>query len=125
MSSETERRVTDRLVAQSSAGVRLSRHLWTLFWVVVGLQALDLATTYVALATRQAHEGNPIFRGLLFTPGAPVFKVFALVFLAILIVRSTNWEMPAPGRLLTVTRLIVLFYLGIVANNVILLLRAH
>lgn len=90
----------------------------------MALQALDLATTYVALAAG-AHEANPALRGFLFTPAAPVLKAFALVFLAILIIRSTARGWPAPARLLIVARLIVLIYLGIVANNLLLALRSH
>ena len=47
-------------------------------------------------------------------------KAVALAFLATLIVRSANRGLPAPVRLLAVTRLIVVIYLGIVANNALL-----
>lgn len=109
-------------------GGRSHRHtsssLWLLFALLVVLQALDLLTTYLALAGG-AREGNPMLRGLMFTPIAPVLKALALVFLAILIVRSVNWGRPLPARLLVTTRLIVLIYLVVVANNVSLILRTR
>ena len=88
------------------------------------LQVVDLATTYFAIVTRVAHEGNPFLTGVLFTPDAPILKAFALVFLAILIVRSTSGGRPAPARLLIAVRVIVVLYLAIVLNNVIVL-RPH
>lgn len=103
---------------------RTSGSLWLLFALLVVLQALDLLTTYLALAGG-AREGNPMLRGLMFTPLAPVLKALALVFLAILIVRSVNWGRPLPARLLVTTRLIVLIYLVVVANNALLILRTH
>src|SRR5690348_9294963 len=101
-----------------------SGRLWALFGLLVVLQAMDLETTYLALA-RGAREANPMLRHFLFTPVAPVLKALALVFLAILIVRSVNWGRPAPVRLLAVTRLIIVIYFGIIANNALLILRVH
>lgn len=98
--------------------------LWMLFALLVVLQALDLATTYLALAGG-AREGNPVLRGLMFTPVAPILKALALVFLAALIVRSVNWGWPLPARLLATTRLIVVIYIGVVAHNALLILRTH
>ena len=101
-----------------------SGRLWTLFGLLVVLQAMDLATTYLALASG-AREANPILRDFLFTPALPVLNVLALAFLATLIVRSAIRGRPAPVRLLAVTRLIVVIYIGIVANNILLILRGH
>jgi Domain of unknown function (DUF5658) len=102
--------------------VGASRRLWTLFGLLALLQVMDLATTYIAL-TKGAREGNPALSSLLFTPAAPLLKVIALAGLAILIVLSTNWGRPAPARVLTAARLIVLVYVGIVANNIIIVCR--
>ena len=85
---------------------------------------MDLGTTYLALASG-AVEGNPAFRGLLFTPAAPLLKVFALIFLALLIVRGTSRGRPTPEHLLIAARLLSIVYLAIVANNVILIARFH
>jgi len=101
---------------------RFSFRLWAMFWLIVSLQAMDLATTYMALAAG-AREGNPVLSGLLFTPAAPLFKAFAVVFLAILVVHSTTRGRPAPARLLVATRIIVLVYFAIVVNNTLLALR--
>lgn len=101
-----------------------SSSLWLLFALLVLLQALDLLTTYLAVAGG-AREGNPMLRGLMFTPIAPVLKALALVFLAVLIVRSVNRGRPLPARLLATTRLIVLIYLVVVANNALLILRTR
>ena len=114
---------TPRL-AVTSIAVGVARRLWILFWLLVVLQAMDLATTYAALA-KGAHEGNPALRGLLFTPVAPALKSLALVFFAILIVRSTNRGRPAPERLLAACRFVALIYLLIVANNVFLVMRGR
>jgi hypothetical protein len=114
--------VNDRVHAPIFA--RFSRRLWVLFWLLVLLQAMDLVTTYLALASG-AHEGNPALRGILFTPLAPLIKAFPLVFLAILIVRGTTRGRPAPARLLTAARVIASLYLLIVANNVALIAGVH
>jgi len=119
-----ERRARDRALVRSFRVLASSGRLWTLFGLLVVLQAMDLATTYLALA-RGAHEANPILRDFLFTPALPVLKALALAFLAALIVRSANWGRPAPVRLLAVTRLIVVIYIGIVANNALLILRVR
>jgi uncharacterized protein DUF5658 len=119
-----ERRTRDRALIRFFHVLASSGRLWTLFGLLVVLQAMDLATTYLALA-RGAHEGNPILRDFLFTPAVPVLKALALAFLATLIVRSASWGRPAPVRLLAVTRLIVVIYIGIVANNALLILRVH
>ena len=83
---------------------------------------MDLGTTYLALQTG-AVEGNPAFRGLLFTPAAPLLKIIALIFFAILIIRGTTRGRPAPGHLLMATRLLALVYLAIVANNLLIIAR--
>jgi uncharacterized protein DUF5658 len=120
-----KRRIDKRpSVDQEARGVGASVLLWTLFWLLAALQAMDLGTT-MAVVAAGAHEANPVLRGLLFTPVAPVLKAAPLVFLAILIVRSTKRGRPAPARLLIATRLTVLIYLAIVSNNLILILRAR
>ena len=101
----------------------LSATLWRHFWVLVILQAADLTTTYWAFSTGTAHEGNVILRGLELTPAAPVLKVFALVFLALLIIRSTGHGVPAPRRLLILTSTTLVAYTLVVLNNVLVLLR--
>ncbi len=119
-----EQGARDRPVIRPAEILASSGRLWTLFLLLVVLQAMDLGTTYLAMA-RGAREANPILRDFLFTPAAPVLKALALAFLATLIVRSANRGRPAPVRLLAVTRLIVVIYLGIVANNVLLILRVQ
>jgi uncharacterized protein DUF5658 len=101
----------------------LSATLWRHFWSLVVLQAADLVTTYWAFSTRAGHEGNLLLRGLELTPAAPVLKVFALVFLALLIIRSTGHGVPAPHRLLILTSACLVTYTLIVLNNVLVLLR--
>lgn len=110
--------------SRSPRPVGAARRLWSLFAVLALLQAMDLATTYVALA-KGGREGNPVLRDLLFSPAAPLLKAIALVVLAILIVLSTNRHRHAPASLLTVTRWIVFIYIGIVANNIIVVRRLH
>ena len=101
----------------------LSPTLWRHFWILALLQAADLATTYWAFSTRAGHEGNLLLRGLELTPAAPVLKVFALIFLALLIIRSTGHGVPAPRRLLILTSSTLAIYTLIVLNNIIVLLR--
>jgi hypothetical protein len=114
--------MNDRVHAPALA--RFSRRLWVLFWLLALLQAMDLVTTYLALASG-AHEGNPALRAILFTPLAPLIKAFPLILLAILIVRGTTRGRPAPAHLLTATRVLASVYLVIVANNVALIARFH
>jgi hypothetical protein len=97
--------------------------LWRHFWALAILQAVDLATTYWGFASGLGREGNVLLRGLELTPAAPVLKVFALIFLALLIIRSTRHGVPAPRRLLIVTSTTLVFYTLIVLNNVLVLLR--
>jgi hypothetical protein len=120
----TTRSREGRSGGQPVAAARVSRQLWLLFWLLLLLQLADIASTYIALAAG-AREGNVALRGLLHTPAIFVTKAFALVFLAILVVRSTTSGRPAPRRLLIATRAIALIYLAIVANNMILALRLH
>jgi uncharacterized protein DUF5658 len=122
---KTGQHVNGRPAAQPSALLRPSRQLWALFWLLALLQAMDLATTYLALAGGGTREGNPAFRRLLFTPAAPLIKGFVLVFFAILIVSSTNRGRPAPGHLLIASRVLVILYLIIVGHNVTLAMRFY
>lgn len=124
MNGMTDDPVNGRFATRFPARNGLAGQLWTLFWLLALLQVVDLATTYFAIVTKVAHEGNAFLTGLVFTPLAPVLKAFALVFLAILIVRSTNGGRPAPARLLVAARVTVVLYLAIVLNNVIVL-RPH
>ncbi len=102
---------------------RLSATLWRHFWALAILQAADLATTYWAFSAGRGHEGNVLLRGLELTPAAPVLKVFALIFLALLIIRGTGHGVPAPRRLLILTSTTLAAYTLIVLNNIIVLLR--
>jgi hypothetical protein len=86
------------------------------------LQLLDLITTYEFLADG-AHEGNIFLRELILTPAVPVLKAFALVFLAILVVRSVDRGRPAPEHLRAAMWFIAAVYVLVVANNLIILLR--
>jgi hypothetical protein len=117
-----QRRGNPLTAARSSRTVSRASRLWSLFWVLVLLQAVDLATTYFAVRTAGAREGNPVLRDLMFTAGIPVLKGLALVFLAWLILRSANSGRPAPGRLLVAVQVTVLLYLAIVVNNVTVIL---
>jgi hypothetical protein len=101
----------------------LAGKLWRHFWALAVLQAADLATTYRAFSTGAGHEGNLVLRGLELTPAAPVLKVFALIFLALLIIRSTRHGVPAPRRLLILTSTTLVAYTLIVVNNILVLLR--
>jgi Domain of unknown function (DUF5658) len=82
---------------------------------------LDLITTYEFLADG-AREGNVFLRELILTPMAPVLKAFALVFLAILVVRSIDHGRPAPHRLRLAMWFIVGIYTLVLANNLAILL---
>ncbi len=95
--------------------------LWRLFWLIVILQAADLLTTYLALASGHAHEGNAFVRELIATPIAPVLKGSAILFLGGLMVLSTKYGWPKPRLLFTAVGVIVLVYVGIVANNLLVL----
>ena len=117
-----EQHLKVRSAAHLAAPAQLVRQLWVLFWLLAVLQAMDLGTTYLALQTG-AVEGNPAFRGLLFTPAAPLLKIIALIFFAILIIRGTTRGRPAPGHLLMATRLLAVVYLAIVANNLLIIAR--
>lgn len=108
--------------AESVAPGHLTRQLWVLFWLLAILQAMDLITTYLALQTG-AVEGNPAFRGVLFTPAAPLLKIAALIFFAMLIIRGTTRGRPTPEHLLIAVRLLALVYLAIVANNILIIAR--
>lgn len=101
----------------------LAGTLWRHFWALAVLQAADLGTTYWAFSSGAGREGNVVLRGLELTPAAPVLKVFALIFLALLIIRSTRRGVPAPRRLLILTSTTLVAYTLIVVNNVRVLLR--
>lgn len=117
-----EQSVKVRSAAEAAAPNHLTRQLWVLFWILAILQAMDLITTYLALETG-AVEGNPAFRGLLFTPAAPLLKIAALIFFAMLIIRGTTRGRPTPEHLLIAIRLLALVYVAIVANNILIIAR--
>lgn len=95
--------------------------LWKLFWGLAALQVADLVTTYFILSSG-GREGNILMREVILTPMAPVLKVFALVFLATLIVGSTGRGRPAPHRLKVMMWVITSAYVVIVLNNIGILL---
>ena len=101
----------------------LAGTLWRHFWALAVLQAADQATTYWAFSTGAGREGNIVLRGLELTPAAPVLKALAMIFLALLIVRSTRRGVPAPRRLLILTSTTLVAYILILLNNVRVLLR--
>jgi len=117
-----QRNAKVRSAAASAAPSHLTRQLWVLFWLLAILQAADLFTTYLALETG-AVEGNPAFRGLLFTPAAPLLKIAVLIFFAMLIIRGTTRGRPTPEHLLIATRLLAVVYLAIVGNNILIIAR--
>ncbi len=101
-----------------------SATLWRLFWVLAGLQLLDLVTTYRVIGSG-GREGNLLMRAVILTPMAPLLKAFALVFLALLILGSRARGRPAPHRLIIVSCGLVAIYVLIVMNNVANLLFAR
>lgn len=122
MNDATNRHDGGRPGERPASAARVAWQLWALFWLLLVLQAGDLASTYLALGAG-AREGNVILRGVLYTPGIVVAKACALLFLAALIVRSTTLGRPAPRRLLVGARVIAVAYLAIVTNNLIVAAR--
>ncbi|MDR7419358.1 MAG: DUF5658 family protein [Armatimonadota bacterium] len=98
-----------------------SSELWRLFSGLAVLQVLDLITTYEFLVDG-AHEGNVFLRELILTPAVPVLKAFALVFLAILVIRSVDHGRPPRRRLRAAMWFILAVYVLIVVNNALILL---
>jgi uncharacterized protein DUF5658 len=94
---------------------------WPLFWVIAGLQVVDLVTTYEILA-KGGREGNVLMREVILTPMAPVVKALALVLLAAIIVRSQNYGSPRPRRLYTLLWIVFAMYLVVLVNNVSIVL---
>lgn len=95
---------------------------WIAFWLVVALQIADLASTQLLLASGRAHEGNAFVERVLSVPGAPLLlKAAPIFFLSGLIVLSVRRGWPSPGRLLVTICVIMVVYVGVVANNVLLL----
>jgi Domain of unknown function (DUF5658) len=95
--------------------------LWRWFWVLAALQAADLATTHLLIASG-GREGNIFMREIVLTPIAPAVKVGALIFVAALIFLSSGRGRPRPRRLLVMLWVVCAAYVWIVGNNIVILL---
>jgi len=98
--------------------------LWRLFWGIAALQGIDLVTTYAVLASG-GREGNIFLKQIILTPLAPILKLIALAFFAMLIAASGRLGKPDPRRLSIAGFAILIFYVLLDINNVIVLLRQH
>jgi hypothetical protein len=117
-------RIPRKRIETPAAPKNLPAHstgLWRLFCALAILQVADLITTYEFLA-EGAHEGNVFLRELILTPTVPVLKAFALVFLALLVVRSIDHGRPAPRHLRLAMWFVLAIYTLVVANNLVILL---